>query len=332
MTTRVLITGAGGFIGRHAARHLRDQGLEVRAMTRSEGKPLPDGIEPAVVRDLDDAAVVERAMRGCDAVVHLAGRAHVLRDQAADPLAAFRRVNVEGTKQVLEASIRAGVSRFVLMSSVGAVAIRAETPLTESIPPAPVTPYGVSKLEAEQCVRDRAQAGVISVSILRPPMVYGPGMKGNPLRLMQAIERGIPLPLGAVNRRRSAIFVGNLVAAVATLVDVSAATGTFFIKDDEDLSARELIRRMAHALGLPARLISVPVPLMRGLARITDIITLRGERRTFSETVARLTEPLLVDDSKLRASTGFRPLHSTDEGIRLTTEWFQRQRSSFTSA
>jgi UDP-glucose 4-epimerase len=251
----------------------------------------------------------QRAVDGCDAVVHLAARVHVMRDSAADPLAAFRAVNVDGTLNLARQAAAAGVKRFVFLSSIKVNGEGSEVPYLESDSPAPLDPYAISKWEAEQGLREIAAQTGMEVVILRPPLVYGPGVKANFARLIRAVERGWPLPLGAIDNRRSLLFLGNLVDAIRLCLEhPAAANRTYLLSDGEDVSSAELVRRLAKAMGKPARLLPVPAWAF-GLAG-----RLLGRRQE----VARLLGSLTVDSSAIRRELGWVPPYTLDQGLALT--------------
>jgi nucleoside-diphosphate-sugar epimerase len=216
----VAVTGASGFIGRHLCARLRAAGHPVRALVRRPTGGWGDAIDERVVPDLADRDALARAAAGCDVLIHLAGRAHVLRETAADPAAAFHHANVDGTASALDAARAVGARQFVLLSSIAAVGAADAGCVDDATPAQPASSYGASKLAAEELVRGRA--GGMCATIFRPPMVYGPGMKGNPLRLFRLLDRGLPLPLGAVRNRRSLLYVGNLVDAVVAALAAPA--------------------------------------------------------------------------------------------------------------
>jgi nucleoside-diphosphate-sugar epimerase len=240
--------------------------------------------------DLAEIADWSAALAGVDAVVHLAGRAHVMQDEAADPLAEYRRVNVEATLALARAAATAGVRRFVFMSSVKAVGESSSAAgLAEDCPPRPEDAYGISKREAEAALLAPGALAPMTVTALRPPLVYGPGVRANFARLLQTVVRGVPLPFGGLDNRRSLVFVGNLSSAVAFAIDAPALAGqACFVTDGEDVSTPELIRRIAAAQGRPARLLPVPPAWLRaGLAlagrraeadRLLGSLALRMER------------------------------------------------------
>lgn len=305
----VLVTGANGFLGAALCRAWTARGERVRALVRREGAA-PAGTAPFVAHGLDDAAALARAAEGADTVLHFAGRAHVMREAASDPLAAFRAVNVEGTRTLLDAATAAGVRRFVLFSSVKAVGEFTETPWTEAEPARPRDAYGMSKREAEQLVLQRAAAAGMAASILRLPLAYGPGAKANILRLFDLVARRVPLPFGAVRNQRSLVFTGNLVAAVdAVLATPTAAGETFFVSDGADVSTPELIRLIARGLGVRPRLVPVPAALFRALLP-------RGIER-------RLVGSLAVDIGKLRRVTAYDPPYGPDQGLAEMARWYR---------
>jgi nucleoside-diphosphate-sugar epimerase len=323
----VLVTGATGFLGGHVCGTLLQRGVVVRGAVWSDGLALVPGVQPVALRDLDDRESLRRALVGVDTVVHLAARVHVMNDAAADPLREFRRVNVEGTGTVLEEAIAAGVTRFAFVSSVKAVGEASVVPWTEVTPPVPVDPYGISKLEAEQLVRQLATAHGVHAPILRLPLCYGPGMKGNMLRLFALVDRGVPLPLGGVSNRRSLVYVGNVADALVAVLDTpQAAAETFFVSDGQDLSTPDLVRAIARALGRPARLIPVPPLLFQLAGRFGDFASGYLPFPVSSAAVDRLLGSLVVDSSKLTRVTGFRPTHRVEDGLRATADWFRSER------
>jgi nucleoside-diphosphate-sugar epimerase len=326
----VLVTGASGFLGRPVTRALLERGARVRGLARPGSAPLEPGVEPAPAAGLHDREGLSRALAGADAVVHLAARVHVMRDAAAEPLAEFRRVNVEGTRAVLEEAIRAGARRFVFASSVKALGEGGDAVLTDDTPPAPADPYGVSKLEAERVVRELADAARVHAPILRFPLVYGPGVRANFLRLLQLIDRGVPLPFGLVRNRRSALYAGNAAAAVvAALESPAAARGTFLVSDGDDVSTPELVRRIARALGRPARLLPVPPALFAAGGRVGDLLARLVPFPLTSAAVHRLLGSLAVDSSRLARLTGFAPPFTVEQGLAATAAWYRtRPRSA----
>lgn len=319
----VVVTGASGFVGSALCADLLARGARVRAVVR-DARRAPAGTDPVVVGDLDDAPALRRAMHGAEAVVHLAARVHVM-DARTDDAAAYSRTNVEGTRTLLDAAQAAGVPRFVFASSVKAVGEWSDAPWTERTPPRPQDAYGRSKLAAEALVRE-AQARGLHAPILRLPLVYGPGVRGNLLRLLGALHRGRPLPFGALRNRRSLLALPNLVAAVRAVLDAPAAGAeTLFVSDDHDVSSAELCRLLAAGLGRPPRLVPLPAGALLALGRVGDVLRRAVPVPFDSAAAQRLTGSLQVDVSRLRRVAGWRPLLTPAEGLAETGAWYRRE-------
>jgi len=326
----ILVTGSSGFIGRPLCRTLAEAGAAVRAaVRRTAGSPGP-GIEPVLVPDLLERAALRRAVQGADTIVHLAARVHVMADAAADPLAEHRRTNVAGTEAVLDAAAAAGVRRVLFTSTVKAVGETSEHPWSEDVPPAPTDPYGRSKLEAEEAIRARASVAGFGATILRLPLVYGPDVKGNMRRLFALVERGVPLPFGAVANRRSLLYVGNLAAAVvaALRAEQAQAAETFFVTEGEAVSLPTLVRAIGEALDRPARLIPVPPSLLRLAGRAGDALAPLTGRALTSAEISRLVDSLVVDGSRLAERTGYIPPFTMAQGLRATAVAFRAARNA----
>ena len=326
MSDTVAVTGATGFIGGALCRELAGQGWRVRALGRRDPGPTAEGV--AYHRtDLFDAASLRPALAGVTTVIHLAARVHVMDDQSADPLAEFRRVNVRATEVLLDEAARAGVTRFVFASSVKAVGESSELALTETTPPDPQDPYGRSKLEAEQVVRRASEEQALDTVVLRLPLVYGPGMKGNMLRLFRAVDRRLPLPLALVRNRRSLAFLGNVAEAVlAVLRTPGRGARTYFVSDEHDVSTPELLRAIGRALGREPRLLPVPPSAFRVAGRVGDVISTVRPLPLTTAAVDRLLGTLVVDSSALRRATGFLPPYTLEEGLAITAKWYRLQR------
>ncbi|KDB08737.1 NAD-dependent epimerase/dehydratase [Burkholderia sp. lig30] len=302
---KVLVSGANGFIGRALCPYLSSLGHAVVPAVR---RPC----DMAGAHVVGDEASWKDALEGCDSVVHLAGRAHVMRDQAVDPLQAFRAANVDATLALAYLAAKAGVRRFVFMSTIK-VNGEHTAPGTSFGPadaPAPEDPYGRSKWEAEEGLLEIARASELEVVIVRPPMVYGPGAKGNFATLVKCVRKGLPLPLGAVHNRRSLVALDNLLSLTALCADrtasPAAANQIFLVSDGRDVSTTELLRAIAGAYGRSLRLIPVPVGLICLGARLL------GK----TATTDRLLGSLAVDDSKTRDLLGWRPQVSMGEQLR----------------
>ncbi|HUQ19473.1 MAG TPA: NAD-dependent epimerase/dehydratase family protein [Gemmatimonadaceae bacterium] len=312
----VLITGANGFIGTHATRFFSGIGNSVVALTRGQPAPAGRGITNRVIRDLDDRPGLASALSGVQTVIHVAARVHAKKEGVESPDSACHRINVEGTRLLLEESVKAGVRRFLFISSVKAVASESDTIVDEDTTPMPTDAYGASKLEAERLVRVTAVQEGLHAPILRLPLVYGTGMKSNMARLFQAVEQGIPLPLGDVRNRRSFVYVDNVMEGMrSVLTTPAAASETFFISDGIDLSTPDLVRSIAASFGRRARLFPVPVGLMRSAANLLSRI---GPIHLTLDSVSALVGSLFVDTAKIKKMTGYTPAVSIDEGLART--------------
>ncbi|HVE11273.1 MAG TPA: NAD-dependent epimerase/dehydratase family protein, partial [Paraburkholderia sp.] len=242
----------------------------------------------------------------------------MMHDDATDPLAAYRAANVEGALNAARAAHAAGARRIVFVSSVKALGEREPgRPWREDDPPAPVDPYGISKHEAEQALFALGREHGIEVAVVRPPLVYGPGVRANFRGLMRAVDRGLPLPLGSVEARRSMVYVGNLADAIRTLATrPEPVGGVYHVTDGDDLSVAGMVEAIATALGRPARLVPVPVAWLRGLGKLTGKVA----------QVERLTSPLRVDSSRLRNELGWTPPWSVAQGLAETARAYQTNR------
>lgn len=306
----ILVTGASGLVGARLCQRLLCDGARVRAAVRlpSLVATLPQQV---VVGPINKATDWHLALLNVQAVVHAAARVHVMHDTEADPLTAFRAVNVEGTLNLARQAAAAGVKRFVFISSVkvnGEATLPGQAFTADDVP-APLDPYGVSKMEAEQGLRQLAADTGMEVVIIRPPLVYGPGVKANFAALMRAVQRGWPLPLGAVHNQRSLVALDNLVDFIVTCSTHSqAANQTFLVSDGQDLSTTELVRGMARAAGVPARLLPLPVWALQVAGRLLG----KGDA------VQRLCGNLQVDSSKARELLGWTPPVSVEEGLQQT--------------
>lgn len=314
---KVLITGANGFIGQALGRRLLEEDHSVYGAIRPDRR-LPPGVEVRPAAPLSAAGDWRQALAGCEAVVHLAARVHIMHDTATDPLAEFRAANVAGTLRLAEQAAEAGLRHLVFLSSIKANG--EETSATPFGPDnaAPMDPYGISKLEAEQGLVAIASRTGLAVTVLRPPLVYGPGVKGNFRSLIRLVERGVPLPLGAIHNRRSLIGLDNLADAIRACLDHPPAAGqcrVFTLADGETVSSPELVRRIARALGRPARLLPVPVRLMRLAGRLTGKVA----------AVQRLTASLEVDSGAIAAMIGWSAPVTLDEGLDATARWWRNK-------
>jgi nucleoside-diphosphate-sugar epimerase len=246
-------------------------------------------------------------------VVHLAARVHVANASSADSIADYRETNVDGTKHLAQIAGTKGVRRFVYVSSIKVNGESRADPYTEADEPAPIDPYGVSKFEAEQELQSIAGKTGLEVVIVRPPLVYGPEVKANFLRLIKLINRSIPFPFAGVKNHRSMIFLGNLTDALfVCIIHPSAVGNTFLVSDGKDVSTPELIQKISSALGRPARVFALPSGFLSILGRLT------GK----SEDVNRLLDSLVVDSTKIRTELDWKPPFSMEEGLRETANWY----------
>jgi nucleoside-diphosphate-sugar epimerase len=315
VSSLVLVTGANGFVGSALTEALVEANVPTRCAFRSPAmvQQAPDRAERMVIGeigpDTDWSAVVD----GVDVVVHLAGRAHVMSDSAGDPLAEYRRVNVEGTAALAEAAVTAGVRRLVFVSSVKVHGEATDTvPFTEADPPAPSDPYAISKWEAEQVLHRLGIRTGLEVVVVRPTLVYGPEVKGNLYRLLRAIELGVPLPFLGIRNRRSLLYLGNLVDFLRVCMASPAIPGeAFLVADAEPVSTEELIRGLATGLGRPTRLVPAPSRLLRLVSRAT------GQ----GAAVDRLLDSLVVDTGKAQRVLNWTPPFTTKHGLRETARW-----------
>jgi nucleoside-diphosphate-sugar epimerase len=288
---KVLVTGPTGFVGKALVEKLKADGHEVVAAGRAES----GAIETTRWDDV---------LPGVDTIVHLAARVHQMRDTSVDPLVAFRAVNRDATVRLGEAARKHGVKRFIFLSSVKAAVDKTGIEgVDETMPPVPQSPYGISKLEAEQALLSMPEIGPV---ILRPPLIYGPGAKGNLAGLARLIKRGIPLPVGGIDNRRSFLGLGNLVAAIeAALIAPDIEGQVFYVADDKSLSTAELVRALGVSLGRNNPILFININILNIIAKLFSQ----------QERLARLTDSLVIENDKFKAATGWRPVISLQEEL-----------------
>lgn len=312
---RFLITGANGFVGQSLCAKLLRQGQSVRAAVRS-ASPSIDTIEVVAVGTIDGETDWTDALYGVDVVIHLAARVHVMKDVSVDPLAEFRKINVAGTEQLARCAAKSGAKRFVYVSSikVNGEQTSATQPFTELDEANPQDPYGISKWQAEQALQRIAQETGLEVVIVRPPLVYGHSVKGNFIRLLALVDKGIPLPLASVRNLRSLVYVENLVDALIVCASHPAAAGqTYLVSDGEDISIPDLLRQLGAVIGHPACLFPFPSALLK----LAGCLTGKGEQ------VERLLGSLRVDSSKICRELNWTPPYTLEQGLRATADWYR---------
>jgi nucleoside-diphosphate-sugar epimerase len=312
----ILVTGASGFVGKAVAQRLALMGMyKLILPLRTLSKDLPQGMNVIPISDIHGQSDWKEMLNGVDLVVHAAARVHVMREQAPDALAAFRKVNVEGTLNLARQAAEAGVKRFVFISSIKVLGEGTSLgiPFTAEDVPAPSDPYGISKFEAEQGLKALVMVTNMELVIIRPVLVYGPGVKANFQKMTWWLYKGIPLPFGAVRNRRSLVFLDNLVDFIVTCMNhPAAANQTFLVSDGDDVSTSDLLRKLARGLGKSERLVPIPVWLMSVGA------TVLGKQAL----AQRFFGSLQVDISKNQQLLGWTPPVSLDHGLSLTTQHF----------
>lgn len=312
----LLLTGASGFVGGALLHRLAASGQSLRACYRALPPTLPDGVECFEIHHFAEESAWRAALCGVKVLVHAAARVHVMEEDVVDPLQEFRRINVEGTLALGRWAAEAGVRRFVFISSVKALGeeTRPGVPFSADSPPAPEDAYGISKWEAEQGLQQLARETGMEVVIVRPPLVYGPGVKANFASMMRWLSRGVPFPLGAVtNNSRSFVALENLVDLIVVCTrHPAAANQTFLVSDGDDLSTAELLQRMGQALGRRVFLPKVPVLWLKWGARLI------GKKGIYD----RLCGSLQVDINKTRELLGWSPPLTVNEGLMLVAKEF----------
>lgn len=315
MLSKVLLTGGTGFVGCAVLNRLCQAGRNVVACSRAESMDVPDGARFLRVLGFDANTDWKLGLDGVEVVIHSAARVHVMNEQSSDPLAEFRKVNVEGTLNLARQAAAAGVRRFIFLSSIkvnGEGTAPGMTYKADDVP-APMDPYGVSKLEAEQGLQALAADTGIAVVIIRPVLVYGPGVKANFLSMMRWLSKGVPLPFGAIYNKRSLVALDNLVDLIVTCIDhPAAANQTFLVSDGDDLSTSELLQRMGVALDKSSRLLPVPSRFLEAGAAVLGKQAL----------AQRLCGSLQVDITKTRELLGWTPPVCVDDALRQTAAHF----------
>ncbi len=315
----VLVTGANGFIGQALCTQMPAE-WHVKAALRTPHQFSSDtssDIKPIIIGQINDQTDWTAALVGVDVVIHLAARVHVMKDTSTDPLAAFLKVNLYGTSHLAQQAVLAGVKRFVYVSSVkvNGEETHGQHSYTEQDKPAPQDPYGISKWEAEQALQHSAQDTGLEVIVVRPPLVYGPGVKGNFLSLLNTVNKGIPMPLACVHNARSLVYIGNLVNALITCAAHPKAAGqTYLVRDGEDVSTTLLLKKIALALRCKNRSFYFPPSLLRAAAAVMGR----------SAQIDKLLGSLRVNDAKLRGELDWVPPYTLEQGLCATAAWYHQ--------
>lgn len=305
-----MITGANGFVGKALCQEAVARGFRIRGATRMTGQVL-DRKESVAVGSLDEHTDWSKALQGVGVVIHLAARVHVMNDDASDPLTEFRRINTEATQHLARCAAANGVQRLIFVSSIK---VNGEETMnghryTEFAPPAPADPYAISKWEAEQALQLVAKETGLEVVIVRPPLVYGAGVKGNFAQLLRVLAQGIPLPLASVRNLRSLLYIGNFVDALLLCATHPSAAGrTYLLSDGEDASTPDLLRQLGVAMGKRTRLLPCPESLLKLAGRVL------GK----SDQIARLLGSLQIDSSRIRRELNWQPPYSLKQGLQIT--------------
>ncbi|MBU3595991.1 SDR family oxidoreductase [Polynucleobacter sp. 86C-FISCH] len=310
----MLVTGASGFVGKALCNYAAGYDFQVSAVTRTPNE-FGNNIQNIVCDDFSAAGSLLEGMRGVDVVVHLAARVHVMQESSDDALAAYRAVNVDLTLNLAKQAAAAGVKRFIYMSSIKVNGEK--TPVGRAFSaddiPAPEDPYGVSKMEAEQALFELSKSTGMEIVVIRPPLIYGPEVGANFMAMMRWLARRVPLPLGAIDNRRSMVALDNLLNLILACTSHPKASGqVFLVSDDQDVSVTQLLMRLAHAMKVPAILLPVPSVIIKFAAVMLNKASV----------AQRLCDNLQVDIAKTKEMLNWTPPLSLDEGLQVTADWY----------
>lgn len=318
MNAGILVTGANGFVGRVLCTELVRRHYTVSGAVRHESGYETKKYPIVRIEEIGPTTDWKPALQGIDAVIHLAARVHIMQDGARDPLSEFRNINTAGTEQLANSAAACGVRRLVYVSSVkvNGEATHDGRKYNEEDAPCPQDPYGVSKFEAEQALQRVAAKTGLEIVIVRPPLVYGPGVKGNFAQMLKVLAKGIPLPLASVRNLRSLVYVENLVDALIVCATHPGAGGqTYLVSDGEDISTSGLLSRLGDAMGHPSRLFFCPPGLLK----------LVGQLSGKSDQIGRLLGSLQVDSGKIRRELNWIPSYSLQQGLQATADWYRNE-------
>jgi len=312
---RVLVTGASGFVGGHLCSEIQKRGLHVVGVVRKKCQ-MPFGVESVCIGLLNGETDWGSSLANVDVIIHLAARVHVMKESVSEPLAEFRKVNCEGTERLARCAAAAGVKRLIYVSSIkvnGEETCDGER-VSELSMPLPLDTYGVSKWEAEQVLHQVEVETGLEIVIVRPPLVYGAGVKGNFAQMLKVLAKRWPLPFASIENKRSLVYVGNLVDALIVCATHPAAAGqTYLISDGEDVSTPDLLRNLGGAMGCPARLFPFPPKLLTGTAAtIGRAVQMK-----------RLTGSLQIDSGKICRELNWTPPYTLQQGLQETAEWYR---------
>lgn len=309
---KALVTGANGFVGKVLCEQLLLHNYSLLKVVRSDHK-FSNNSGLIYVNSIDGNTDWHQILVGVDVVFHLAARVHVMDDASVNPLMEYRKVNVVGTRRLAESAVEAGVTRFIYVSSIKSNGEESDKAYSELDIPNPQDAYGVSKWEAEQVLHEISAKTGLEVVVIRPPLVYGDGVKGNFGKMMNILSKRYPLPLASIKNLRSFIYVGNLVDALIVCAQHSkAANNTYLVSDDEDVSTPDLLRRLSGAMGYNVKLMPCSPFLIEILGKLL------GKKSQ----VDRLLGNLQVDSGKVRKQLGWHPPYTMDQGLKVTADWY----------
>lgn len=313
----ILVTGANGFVGTYVCKALIESGYKVRGVVRHKESMLIEQVEKIVVTDIDGTTNWSQALMNVDTVIHLAARVHKMKENSNNPLLEYRTVNSIGTEWLAKNCIKYSVKRFIFISSIKVNGEERNIAYKEDDVPAPKDDYGISKLEAEEALRRIAKISSLETVILRPPLIYGCGVKANFERLIHIVNKGTPLPLGKIKNKRSLLYVDNLVDLILNCIThPNAANKTYLVSDEQDLSTPELVEMIATAMNKKAKIFSLPLIFLKVLGLFT--------RKTSS--IDRLIGNLTIDNSKVFNELSWSPPIKVSEGIYKTIHGQNRVR------